>query len=138
MLNYQKRMHKMLMINFTAQNTLKGNMPVSVSMFTFGLSGSDLKLDRWTWLHRFSSAISSVTCGNKSSNKRCYVTNMFILCIDKQLMSMLTQPKDMYEWGSKDIPGGYIISSWIITFMILYFKDSFSIQWHVMPIFSDV
>lgn len=46
MLNYQKRMHKMLKINFTAQNTLKGNMPVSVRMFTFGLSGSDLKLDR--------------------------------------------------------------------------------------------
>lgn len=65
-------------------------MLASIGMLTFDLSGSDLKLDRTTSLY---SATSSVTDGNKSSQKRRYVTYLFAHCIDKQLMPMLKQPR---------------------------------------------
>lgn len=65
-------------------------MLASIGMLTVDLSGSDLKLDRTTSL---SSATSSVTDGNKSGQKRGYVTYLFAHCIDKQLMPMLKQPR---------------------------------------------
>lgn len=64
-------------------------MLASIGMLTFDLSGSDLKLDRTS----LSSATSSVTDGNKSSQKSRYVTYLFAHCIDKQLMPMLKQPR---------------------------------------------